>query len=181
MLLKSKSGALLSNVIIVQTTALAPYAVNELKSTVYSRKKPTVKKTKTTAVIKPMIKPAIRPKKPNAINPSTTPPPTAANSSKNMAIAPSIGSKSKRTTKNKTNETATEVVKAALVTRLQYRLTITGKTIEPQSAPTKISMDKISSFKLAKTTPNSAATTMVKRPTHSIFNGSGLFLVICLP
>src|SRR5690554_4864967 len=129
----------------------------------------------------PKIKPAMRPKKPKVIKPITTPPPTAASSSKNSATTPSIGNQLKRTTKNNKNETATDTVKAALVTRFQYKLAITGNTIEPHNAPTKISIAKISNFRLAKITPKLAATTMVKRPTQIIFNGSGLFLVMCLP
>src|SRR5690554_3951363 len=133
------------------------------------------------AAMTPTIKPAMRPKKPKVIKPITTPPPTAAIISKKTAIAPSIGNQLKRTTEKKMNDIATDRVNAALVTRFQYRLAITGNTIEPHNAPTKISMDKISSFKLANTTPSAAATTMVTRPTQSIFSGSGLFLAMCLP
>src|SRR5699024_7224246 len=82
---------------------------------------------------------------------------------------------------NSKKDTATDTVKAALVTRSQYKLAITGNTIDPHKAPTKINMDKISNFKLANTTPKVAATTMVKRPTHSSLLGSGLLLAICLP
>ena len=77
--------------------------------------------------------------------------------------------------------TSTEVVKAALVTRLQKQLAITGKTMAPHSAPTKTSITRISSEKLAKTIPMAVATIMVMRPTSSMRRGSALPRAMFLP
>ncbi len=88
-------------------------------------------------------------------------------------MAPCSETSSKRVTTNIRKATATALVNAVLVTRFQNRLAITGNTMAPQSAPTKISMERMSSFMLAKITPISVAVIIVRRPTQSMVVGFG--------
>src|SRR5690554_3348746 len=87
-----------------------------------------------------------------------------------------MGSSSKRTKQNKSMATATDQVKAALVTLSQNTLAITGKTIAPHKALTNTSITKISKEKLAKTIPMAVAATIVIRPINNMRVGSGLSL-----
>ncbi|MNJ79993.1 hypothetical protein D3C77_782110 [compost metagenome] len=73
----------------------------------------------TTTPIVPTAIAAVRPKKPNVIRPNTTPPPTAAQISKNTAITPVMGSSSKRAIVNSATADSTEQTNARLLTRSQ--------------------------------------------------------------
>src|SRR5690554_2451291 len=75
----------------------------------------------------------------------------------------------------------TDQVNAALVTLSQNTLAITGNTMAPHKAPTKTSMTKMSSAKLAKIIPTMVATIMLTRPLSSVRLGWGLSLAIFLP
>ncbi|MNT89330.1 hypothetical protein D3C72_2300400 [compost metagenome] len=73
----------------------------------------------TATPIAPTVMATVRPRKPNAIRPSTTPPPMAAQISKKTATTPVMGSSSKRATENSTTADSTEQTKARLFTRSQ--------------------------------------------------------------
>ncbi|KAG0920446.1 hypothetical protein G6F31_020718 [Rhizopus arrhizus] len=75
--------------------------------------------SRTTTAIVPTMIATVRPRKPNAINPNTTPPPMAAQISKKTAMAPVIGSNSKRTMVNSATAASTDATKARLFTRSQ--------------------------------------------------------------
>ena len=67
----------------------------------------------------PMIRAGRRPKKPNAMMPSTTPTPRIASASTKKAQAPVSGIKVKRTGRITASATITDTVKALLVTFFQ--------------------------------------------------------------
>ena len=121
------------------------------------------------AVIHPTMTPTFLPKKPKLIKPSTTPAPIVAIISNKYAVIPVNETQFKRTIKKLTKAMSTDQLKALAVTLSQYRLEMTGKTIAPHNAPTKINIDKISNLNVAKMMPHTVAMIMVIRPIQSIF------------